>query len=191
VSHTPIASGKSSYNNIDSKILFVELNLKDDTIFLDVACGIGLYSLAAVEFVKDKGNIYAVDLWEDGIKSLLNEVSIRQIKNLHASIADVSKKIPVGKNEVDVCLMATVLHDLIEDKTDIGTLNEVCRVIKPDGLLAIIEFKKIEGPPGPPVKIRINPNEVKEILSNYGFKQQKTMEIGQYHYLSIFINAKN
>ena len=191
MSHKPIASGKSSYNNIDSKILFAELNLKDDTIFLDVACGIGLYSLAAADFVKDKGKIYAVDLWADGINSLQKEIVSRRQTNVYAFVSDVSKKIPVGKNEVDVCLMATVLHDLIEDKTDIGTVNEICRVIKPDGLLAIIEFKKIEGPPGPPVKIRINPNQVKEILSGYGFQQQKTMDIGQYHYLSIFVNTKS
>ena len=182
----PIAHGKSSFNIIDSKTLFVELYLKDDTVFLDVACGIGLYSLAAADYISDKGRIYAVDLWDDGINSLKNEVSELKLNYVHASVSDVSKKIPVDKNEIDVCLMATVFHDLIEDKTDVGTLNEITRVLKTNGILAIVEFKKIEGPPGPPLKIRISPVEVETRLTAFGFQLINSIEIGQYHYLSTY-----
>ena len=82
--------------------------------------------------------------------------------------------------------MATVLHDFIEDKTDDGALNEIKRVLKQDGTLAVIEFKKIEGPPGPPIKIRISPEQTGKRLRPYAFGMIKEMEIGPYSYLALF-----
>lgn len=181
----PIAAGKSSFDLIDTKSLFSELRLKQNTVFLDVACGKGAYSIAASEYIGRAGKIYAVDLWQEGIDTLKKEISARQINNIHASVADVSKRIPIEDHSVDVCLMATVLHDLIHDKTDEGTLTEVKRVIKHRGVLAIIEFKKIEGPPGPPIGIRISPEEVEKRLYPYSFRIAKTTDIGPYNYLSI------
>jgi len=182
----PIAAGKSSFNLVDSYKLFSELSLKEDTSFLDLACGSGAYSIAASAYIREKGIIYAVDLWKEGIDILLKEVKIRQINNIHASIADISIHLPIESRCVDVCLMATVLHDLIEDNTDQETLEELKRVLKPNGSLAIIEFKKIEGPPGPPIKIRISPEQLDATLFHHDFRKMITTDIGPYNYLSIF-----
>ncbi|MDH4206563.1 MAG: class I SAM-dependent methyltransferase [Desulfobacteraceae bacterium] len=182
----PIAAGKSSFNLIDSYKLFSELRLKEDTSFLDLACGSGPYSIAASEYIGEEGIIYAVDLWKEGIDNLLKEVKIKQINNIHASIADISIHIPIESRCVDVCLMATVLHDLIQDNTDQETLEELKRVLKPNGSLAIIEFNKIEGPPGPPIQIRISPERLDAILFSHDFRKVLTTDIGPYNYLSIF-----
>ena len=182
----PIAAGKSSFNLIDSNKLFSELSLKEGTSLLDLACGSGTYSIAASAYIGEKGIIYAVDLWKEGIDNLLKEVKIKQINNIHASIADISIHIPIESRCVDVCLMATVLHDLIQDNTDQETLEELKRVLKPNGSLAIIEFNKIEGPPGPPIQIRISPERLDAILFSHDFRKVLTTDIGPYNYLSIF-----
>ncbi len=191
MNNNPIAAGKSSFDLIDSSKLFSELQLKKNTVFLDLACGSGPYSIAASKHIGDEGKIYAFDLWREGIDNLLREVAVRQIKNIHAGVADVSRNIPIEDHSIDICLMATVLHDLIQDNTEKGTLREVKRVLKPNGLLAVIEFKKVEGPPGPPLKIRISPEELENILSPYGLRFVKTSEIGPYNYLSVFSNQSN
>jgi ubiquinone/menaquinone biosynthesis C-methylase UbiE len=166
--------------------LFSELSLKKDTVFLDVACGVGKYSIAASQHIDQTGRIHAVDLWKEGIASLEEEVRARRIGNIEAHLADVSKRIPIQDAAVDVCLMATVLHDLIQDKTHEGTLRELKRVMKPRGTVAVVEFKKIEGPPGPPITIRISPDEVETHLRPYSFRIVKTMDLGPYNYLSLF-----
>lgn len=186
--HEPAGAGRSSFGLVDIKRLFSELRLEEGSMVLDVACGSGLYSIAASEYIGQTGRVYAVDLWKEGIDSLKKEIRNRQIKNIITSIADVSKHIPVADQSVDVCLMATVLHDLIEDKTDDGTLKGVKRVLKPQGQLAIVEFHKTEGTLGPPLKIRISPEEVEKRLHAYDFRIIKTMGIGPHHYLSIFTN---
>ncbi len=58
--------------------------------------------------------------------------------------------------------------------------------MKPNGILAIVDFKKINGPPGPPLSLRMSPEEVEEIIGKYGFKKKKIVEVGGYHYAVIF-----
>ena len=185
----PIAAGKSSYDLIDSEKLFSELRLAEESVLLDVACGRGNYAVAASEHMGGRGLIHAFDLWEEGIELLREEISKRKIRNIRPGVADVGKKIPLPDQSVDTCLMATVLHDLRQDHTEKGALREARRVLKPDGFLAVVEFKKIEGPPGPPVEIRIGPEELERILSPYGFRVTKTSDVGPYHYLSLFVKA--
>ena len=182
----PTGAGKSSFGLIDTVAFFQALELKKDIIFLDVACGRGAYSLAAADVIGNKGQIYAVDLWEEGISILKDEAASKGIQNIKAFISNVAQRIPVEDDCVDVCLMATVLHDLVADLVDQQVLKEIVRVMKTDGTLAIVEFFKKEGPPGPPKPIRLSPEEVDQMLAVYGFQQKRYTEIGPDNYLQIF-----
>jgi ubiquinone/menaquinone biosynthesis C-methylase UbiE len=183
--HKPIAAGKSSFDLVDVEKLFSELNLKPETVFLDVACGRGSYSLAVSKLIEAEGHVYAVDLWEEGIAILEGEVTKRGIKNLTARVADVSRHIPVADKSIDICLLATVLHDLIQVQKAEGTLKEVQRVVKIGGTVAVVEFKKIEGPPGPPIDIRITAEELVGYALPHGLVPVKTVDLGPYHYLTL------
>jgi ubiquinone/menaquinone biosynthesis C-methylase UbiE len=187
--HTPIAAGKSSFDLVDQDLLFSELNLKPETVFLDVASGRGAYSLAAANHIGLQGHIYAVDLWAEGIADLEGQMTERGIKNLTPLVADVSRNIPVSDQSIDVCLLATVLHDLLQVQKAEGTLKEIHRVIKIGGTLAVVEFKKIDGPPGPPRSIRISPEEVEQYALPYGLVPVRTVEAGPYTYLSLFTRS--
>ncbi len=182
----PIGAGKSSFELIDSTRLFRELNLKPGMTILDLACGKGAYSLAASERVGAGGSVYAVDLWEDGIAQLKNEAVSKGIENINALVGDAGRHIPIEDGIIEVCLMSTVLHDFVQDGNVAGVLKETVRVLKPGGVLAINEFKKLEGPPGPPIHVRLAPEDVEEILKDFGFTTQKVIGIGDYNYLMLF-----
>ena len=186
-----IGLGKSSYDLIDNEKLFSELILKGDTQFLDVACGSGAYSLAAARYIHQRGRIYAVDHWKEGIDWLKREALSKGIENIGAYVSDVSRRIPVEDQSIDVCLMATVLHDLIRDETDHGTMTEIRRVLKGQGRLALVEFKKIDGPPGPRIDIRLSPKEAENYLLPFSFHIAATEDVGPFNYLSIFTYLRN
>ena len=150
----PTGAGKSSFGLIDTTQFFQELDLEKGITFLDVACGRGRYSLAVADMIGKNSQVYAVDLWEEGILSLRNEAAAKGIHNIAAFVSNVSQNIPLESDSVDVCLMATVLHDFVGDKVEREVMQETVRVIKPDGVLAIVEFYKKEGPPGPPKPVR-------------------------------------
>lgn len=183
----PTGAGKSSFGLIDTAKFFHELDLKKGITFLDIACGRGNYSLAALDIIGKDSQVYAVDLWEEGVLSLKNEAAAKGIQNIATFVSDASQNIPVENDSVDVCLMATVLHDFVGDKVDRGVMQEIVRVIKPNGVLAIVEFYKKEGPPGPPKPVRLSPQEVDKIVSGYGFKQDRLTDIGPDNYLQVFI----
>jgi len=186
MNNKPIGAGGNSFDIIDPIIFFSELNLANGSIFLDLGCGLGKYSIFASSYVGKEGLIYAVDLWEEGIKELEREIDLKKITNIKTMVTDISVSIPIGSESVDTCLMATVLHDLVRDNTESGTLSQVQKLIRSDGLLAILEFKKISPPPGPPLEIRLTKDQVDSIVSVYEFERIRNTDIGDYTYLSIY-----
>ena len=179
----PTAAGKSSFDLIDIDKFFKELDLQKGISFLDVACGRGAYCLAASEIVGEKGRVYGVDLWEEGIELLKAAADEKGIGNINAFVSNAGEHIPVADHSIDVCLMATVLHDFVEDQIEKEVLDEIVRVIKPGGILAIMEFMKIDGPPGPPRHIRLSPEQVDDMLTPFGFMQERIVDVGPYNYL--------
>jgi ubiquinone/menaquinone biosynthesis C-methylase UbiE len=181
----PTGAGKSSFDLIDSDKLFHELDLRKGISFLDVASGRGIYSLAVSDIIGPQGRVFAVDLWAEGIEMLKTAAQEKGIENITALVSDVGRRIPVEDQSIDVCLIATALHDFVEDRIDRGVLNEIVRVIKPAGRLAVMEFKKIDGPPGPPKHIRLTPEDVADMLDPYGFKKERSADVGPYNYLML------
>lgn len=186
VREKPLGAGSSSFDLIRPDSLFEELNLKKGCTFLDMACGPGEYSIAASKHVGDAGLVYAVDLWEEAIDALSKKVSALGLKNIRMMVGNVSQPLPIAAGAVDVCLIATVLHDFVQEGVAEKALEEAARVLKPKGLLAIVEFKKIEGPPGPPMRIRLSAEEVERWVLPHGFISLRGRSVGPYNYLVIF-----
>ena len=181
----PPGAGKSSYDLIDPGVLWAALNLAPEITFLDLGCGQGNYSLAAASLIGPTGVVYAVDLWEEGIAALKERAAREGRANLKP-LAAAAGQVPLASRSVDVALLATVLHDLVEAGTAAGALAELARVIKAGGRLAIVEFDKIDGPPGPPRHIRLDPAEVEALVAPYGFAREQTVTLGPYNYLMTF-----
>jgi ubiquinone/menaquinone biosynthesis C-methylase UbiE len=181
-----LGAGRSSFDLIDVKALFKELRLRKGSSFLDIACGRGAYTLAASEFVGPGGTLYAIDLWEEGIAALAEEAAARGIKNIIAKVGDVGKKIPLADRSVDSALMGVVLHDLVEEGKAEKALRETARVLRPGGVFAVVEFKKIDGPPGPPREVRLDALEVESLVLSFRFKCEQVRDLGPYNYLILF-----
>jgi len=183
---TPPGAGGSSFELIDARALFRELRLKKGSAFLDIGCGRGMYTIAASKIIGEKGTLYAVDLWAEAIAALKNEASARGLSNIKAGVADVGERIPLEDQTIDVAFMATVLHDLVDSGKAEGALRETVRVLKPGGLFAVVEFKKTDGPPGPPMAIRLGAEEVERVVSPFGFKKKRQLDLGPSNYLIVF-----
>ena len=163
-----------------------KIGLKEGNILLDSGCGEGTFSIPASEIVRDSGKVYAIDSSQKAINILKEKIKKKGIINIEVFTGDISKKLPIENESIDVCLMANILHGLVVSKKIRSTIKEMLRVIKPKGILAVVDFKKIDGPPGPPKSIRMTPEEVEEIISKYGFKTKRVIEVGEYHYAVIF-----
>lgn len=186
--------GKSSGKFLGSDEILAELNLKGDETFLDAGCGDAYISKKAIEKYLPEGKVYAVDAYPPAIDELKEYVEENDIENLIPVEADVTKGIgDVADGSVDVVFMLNVFHGFKESSQRQDAINELKRVIKSDGRIAIMEFKPIEMAWGPPIDIRISHVEMEKIFNDYGLKKDYlTVDIGEEnpegksHYLIIF-----
>ena len=182
----PKGAGKSSFELINTDILKKMLPIHQGSVILDLACGKGLYSQFLSDLTGPTGLIYAVDLWEEGLQMLEEEARKKKDANILTLKADATREIEIDDHSLDLCLMATVLHDFKEMNAEQTVLKQVLSLLKPGGCLAVIEFKKIDGPPGPPKHIRLSQEETEKIVTGVGFKKINMAELGDYNYLTTF-----
>ena len=185
----PKGAGKSSFELIDSNKLKAILPIKPGSVVIDLACGKGIYSMFLSDIVGEEGLVYAVDLWKEGLLLLEEQIEKKNISNIMTLLADASKQIDIDDYSADICLMATVLHDFEEAGQADTVLEDIKTLLKPNGCLAVIEFKKIEGPPGPPTHIRLSEAEVEKMVTRHGFVKKQTVDMGAYNYLMTFLST--
>ena len=173
-------------NLLDAKKVLREIELKTSNTLLDIGCGEGRFSISASEIVGDNGKVYAIDISKEAINSLEEKIKKKNIRNIETFIGDIIKKLPIKNDSIDIYLMSNILHGLVINKEVGSTLKETYRILKQGGTLAVVDFKKINGPPGPSISIRMTPEEVEEIINKYGFKKKKIIDAGKYHYTITF-----
>jgi ubiquinone/menaquinone biosynthesis C-methylase UbiE len=179
--------GKTSFRWVDGDKLFKEISLIPGNTFLDLGCGKGDYTLAVAQILGRDSEIIGIDQWAEGIDILTTEAKNQGFPNIKAYTGDISQELPVKSSSVDICLMSAVLHGLVKNERVEGTLKELKRVMKPRGQLAVIEWKKKEGPPGPSISTRLSEKEVEDLLNPVGFIKKRMTSVGEYFDLMVFL----
>jgi len=182
----PYGAGKSSIDLVDVEVVAAKLGAGPEMTLLDLGCGEGRYSLALAGRLGPGVKIIGVDLWQDGVEALRAEAARQGFSSIRAVHADAAGPLPIEDHDVDACLMATVFHDLVHGGSHDGALSEITRVMRPSGLLAVVEFKVMPGPPGPPQHVRIGPDKLARMIEPAGFAAAGTVDVGQHTYLSLF-----
>jgi len=113
--------------------------IKEDMRVLDLGCGSGAFTTFVARAVGEKGKVYALDIQVDMLKQLENKLSRpenKDIKNIKL-IEGNAYELPFDDGSLDLVYMVTVLQE-IPDRN--RALQEVKRVLKPEGVLAVTEL---------------------------------------------------
>ena len=189
-----IHHSKSSATFLNSDEILTDLNLKGNETFLDAGCGDGYISKKAIEKYLPEGKVYAVDSYPQAVIDLKKFVDENAIENLIPIEADISNEIScLGDESVDVVFMLNVFHGFKEHNQREKVINELKRIVKSEGRIAIMEFKPIMMDWGPPMDIRLSHIEMEKIFNEFGLKKDYlNVDIGEEnpegksHYLIIF-----
>jgi ubiquinone/menaquinone biosynthesis C-methylase UbiE len=171
--------GRSSQKMVDKIKIIISLGIKEGQTILDSGCGDGYMAKEFANLVKSTGKVYAMDTDEAAIENLRKTAGTDTIEPI---VGDITKRTELDGSSIDLIYTSNVLHGLTESQIA-GYIAETQRLLKPGGILAILEFKKEESPVGPPLNIRISPAELKEIIP---LTPVKTADIGHYLYLNLF-----
>ena len=185
----PAEAGKSSFGLIDKEGFFAALPLESVRRVLDLGCGVGNYTLPLAERLGPGATVHGVDLWSDGVNQLLQTAREKGLENVTAESADLARMESTRDAEADLALLATVLHDQVERGVASAALREAARVVRRNGWLAVVEFKKIDTKPGPPLAIRLSAEDLAALVGPYGFVQPRVVDLGPNLYLALFQHA--
>ena len=179
-------AGMSSKVFLDAKYVLEQFGELLGKTIVDIGCGDGHFSVAASELVGDSGKIYSMDVDEPSIISLNNKIKQKGTQNITTMLADFTKGVEIETESVDISLMVNVFHGFVINGEEKQVINEIKRLLKNTGELIIVEFKKKSNTPGPKYDERLAADELENIIGEYGFKKEKTFEVGQLHYAIVF-----
>jgi len=175
--------GKFTEGLLDNKLILKALNIKPGQTILDAGCGNGYMSKLFSNEVSLSGKIYAIDPDKHFIKILMNEI---KGTNIEAMAGDISGPTQLCKSSIDLIYVSAVIHAFSKSQIT-GFLHEVKRLLKPGGVLAIVEIEKKETPFGPPLNRRFSPEELKGMVP---MAPLNTIQAGEHFYMQMFENIE-
>ena len=188
------AHGFSSAFFLDSDEIIQELNLKGDETFMDAGCGDGHNAIKVLEDYTHKGTVYAVDIYDASIEDMNRYKEENNVENLVNIEADITEGIPgVDDESIDVVLMVNVFHGFKVSRKKDEAVEELARIVKKDGKIAIMDYKPWDVPKGPPTQFRSSPEDLEKLFNNHGLKKTYLNEEigedipeGKSHFLIMF-----
>ncbi len=159
------------------------LKKNNPQIILEIGAGTGFYTIEFAQRGPENLKIIACDIIKDLLKWLLSHIS----KNLKSKILAVliSDILPIKEESVDLVFMANLHHEL---NNRIYFLKKVKRTLKKDGSIAVLDWKNVESPIGPPIKERLKKEEIEEDLKKANFSQITYFDLFPYHYFFVAQN---
>jgi len=171
--------GKTSEEFLDKTKILSSLGISEGQTILDAGSGSGYMSREFAHLVKNTGKVYAMDTDEISIANMMKTISTNTIEPV---VGDITQKTKLGESSVDLIYLSMVMHGLSETQIA-GFITETKRLLKPKGILAILEFKKEDTTFGPPLNIRLSPTE---LIDKIPLKPKRTIDIGEYCYIQLF-----
>jgi ubiquinone/menaquinone biosynthesis C-methylase UbiE len=154
-------------------------NLLTGMVFIDIGCGDGFFSILAAKKVGATGKVYAVDIDASAIEKLKLKAKAEALTNITA-IAGKAEKTVFCRNCADVIFYSMDLHDFNDPAKVLQNAKEM---IKPNGQLIDLDWKKIDMPFGPPVTIKFSEEEASSLIEAAGFVVKDVRDAGRYHYV--------
>ena len=152
------------YKILPPEFIAEKAELKDPEVIIDLGAGTGFYSIPFAKMY-NRCKIYALDISDIMVEWMQKNISPKFDNITPMKMKD--NNVPMDSNIADFLFMINLHHEL--DSPD-KMLNECFRVLKPNGKIAISDWKKQETKGGPPLEIRYEAIEIKEQLLDAGFK---------------------
>ncbi len=172
---------------LDAGIIMTKAGVAQGMTVADLGCGSsGHFVFPAAEIVGLQGKVYAVDI----MKTALESISKRKRQDDYANIEAVWTNLEVfnaTKIESGSLDVALLINTLYQSHKRVEILRETVRMLKKSGILAVVDWKNVTLPFGPPVSERVNRENLINGAPKLGLEFQEEFFVGQFHYGLIFM----
>lgn len=167
-------------NFLDPVSIIEQLRLTDTMRVADFGCGSGGWTIPLAKRF-NKAKIYAIDILDEPLSALRGKLKAQNLINVQIIKSNVEDKLPITDNSVDLVLMTNLLF---QSKNRDKVFKEAKRILRPEGQILVIDWKKNSLiSPGDGA---INKEDIEKLAQQEGFLKEKEFEAGNYHYGLIF-----
>lgn len=151
----------------------------DGQTLVDLGCGPGYFTLPAAEIVGPRGKVYGVDAQPEMVEACRRRAAEAGVQNVEVLLSNATQ-VPLPDGIAEVVLISVVLHEV---EHPAAVLGEARRLLKPGGEVALIEFRKQDGPPGPPKEVRLSEEQVAAVAGAAGLRVRDLRDLNDQHLL--------
>ena len=152
---------------------------------VDLGVGSGHYSMALAKALLSSGRVYAVDVQKEMLVRLKNQANREGFYNIEIIWGDVEK--PGGTKlrdfSVDFAILGNTLFQFDDRKS---AVQEIKRILKPGGLVAVVDWTDSFGGIGPEAKAVVKKEQAVELFEKAGMHLDKEISAGSHHYGLLF-----
>jgi ubiquinone/menaquinone biosynthesis C-methylase UbiE len=156
-----------------------DIGLRSGMVFMDMGCGYGFFTIPAAEQVGENGRVYAVDADAEAVEIVKRKAAEKGLKNIVVKAGEAEETVFCDEC-ADMVFFSIVLHDF---RDPAKVLSNAKRMIKPDGTLINLDWKKKRMAFGPPLQIRFSEEQAQALIKKAGFKIESVKDAGSNFYL--------
>jgi ubiquinone/menaquinone biosynthesis C-methylase UbiE len=161
------------------EISLESIGLRSGMTFMDIGCGYGFFTLKAASVVGETGKVYAVDIDVSSIDRLKRKAAEKGLKNIRAEVGAAEETVFCDEC-ADIIFYSIVLHDFRDPEK---VLHNAKRMVKPDGKLVNLDWKKKFMPLGPPLRIRFSEEQASNLIKQAGFTIESVRNLESNFYI--------
>lgn len=166
-------------------VVIDRLGIESDDWIGDLGCGPGMFSLPLAQAAPD-GLVFATDIEPAQLDRLRERMAQAEIDNVLPILASYhDPHFPPAS--LDLVLIVDTYHHL-EDR--VAYLRRLARSMKPNGRLAVLEFKPGDLPVGPPADKKPGPGVMDAELTEAGWVSVQRFDTHPYHDFVVYRRAR-
>lgn len=147
-------------------------------VFMDIGCGYGFFTIPAAEQVGENGKVYAVDASAEAVETVKRKAAEKGLKNIVAQAGEAEETVFCDEC-ADMVFFSIVLHDFLDPAK---VLSNAKRMIKPNGTLINLDWKKKRTAFGPPLQIRFSEEQAQALIEQADFTVKSVKDAGSNFY---------
>jgi ubiquinone/menaquinone biosynthesis C-methylase UbiE len=158
------------------------LQIGEGSVVADLGAGGGWFTVRLARQVGPNGQVYAEDIQPQMIQAIKSRVTRELLRNVTTQLGTPDDpKLPAGR--MDVVLIVDAYHEI---EHPVALLKNVVTSLKSGGVVAIVNFKKDGGGPGPSMEERVDPEQVVSDARAAGLALRKRDDFLRYQYMLTF-----
>lgn len=165
-----------------------EVKLRMGMRVAELGCGSsGHFLFPAAHLVGREGAVYGVDILPAVIAAIKSRAKLEGVTNVHMIHADIEHHAGLGRiasGSMDAVLLCNILFQVKERQK---VMDEAARMVKPRGIVAVIEWKTAGAAFGPRPALRLDLETVEAYATAATLKRRHGFDAGPYHYGCTFV----